>query len=187
MQYDLYDFDGTVYSKETESQFYLYCLLRRPYILPLLPFQLLSLVCRFTARARAQWMARWFCFLRFVDGPKLAARFWAAHKRYIRLIDDPASRPRPVAICSTTPVFLLAPVCAMFGVDCVIGTDIDPRTGRSTGDILRGQAKVPAIHAALPDAQFVRAYSDRPVLDAPMLALAQEQYQVHKDGSLTRL
>ncbi|MDR1409470.1 MAG: haloacid dehalogenase-like hydrolase [Oscillospiraceae bacterium] len=181
MTYDLYDFDGTIYRYESESRFYLFCLLRRPYILPLLPYQLLGVALRFTKRGSQKWLRRFFCFLPFVNAEKLARHFWRHELKNIRAFFLPKNRTRPAVVCSASPEFLLKPICDLLAVDTLVCTNLD------SGEILRGKAKAPAIRKALPDAVFHSAYSDKPKLDAPMLALAENQFHVHKDGAMTAL
>ncbi|MDR3345510.1 MAG: haloacid dehalogenase-like hydrolase [Oscillospiraceae bacterium] len=178
MRYDIYDFDGTVYRHESESRFYLFCLLRRPYILPLLPYQLFGLALRLTKRGSQKWMRRFFCFLHLVDSEKLVRQFWQRERKNIREFFLPQNREHLAVVCSASPQFLLEPICDMFAVDILVCTKLD------SGKILRGKEKVPAILAAVPNAEFLRAYSDKPKLDAPMLALASEQYWVKRSGEI---
>ena len=186
-EYDLYDFDRTVYRYDCESRFYLFCLLRRPYILPLLPYQMLCVLFRFTLNDRLKWMTRFFCYLRFVDAHKLIERFWQREQHNIRDFFLVKNRVRPAVICSESPFFLLEPIKRMYEVDIIIGTALDMKTLRSSGKIMRGENKVDAVKTLLPDAVFHSAYTDRPELDKPLLSLANNRFHVNKDGVITAI
>jgi hypothetical protein len=181
MSYELYDFDGTVYRHESESRFYLYCLLRRPYILPLLPYQLLGVALRLTKKGSQKWLKRFFCYLPIVDSERLVRGFWQREIKNIRPFFLPQNRQYPAVVCSASPDFLLEPICKTLGVSALVCTKL------GQGAIVRGKEKAPAIRRLLPDAEFIRAYSDKPALDSSMLSLAREQYLVTKKGKIERL
>ena len=185
MIYNLYDFDGTVYKHECESRFYMFCILHRPYILLLLPYQLICVLLRYTTKERIKWMSRFFCFLRFVNGKKLAERFWQKEQHNIRDFFAAKKRAYPAVICSESPEFLLEPICRTYNVDILIATKLNSKTGRNIGDIMRGKNKLDAINMALPNAEIHSAYTDKPILDMPMVSPAKHKFHVHKNGKIT--
>ena len=183
MHADLYDYDGTICPGDTGSAFWLYCLLRRPYILIFLPFQLIGGLCYLCGICDT--LARHMsvhCYMRAVNAPKLAARF--AEKRVRKtfpyfLNRDPSI---PVVVCSASPEFLLRPICEKLNVQHLVASDVDPKTGVVHGRTCKGPEKVRRLRAEYPDCTFECVYSDSLRHDLPILGLGQKAYHV-TDGT----
>ncbi len=186
MQYDLYDFDKTVYPTDSESVFWLFCLLRRPYIALCIPYQFFCLLCFQLNIGGDAMKGRFFCFLRFLDGPKLARAFWKNQYRRIYPFFFPENRSRPCVVCSASPEFFLEPVCTRLGVTHLVATRMNPKSGRIEGLNCKGGEKVLRLHAQLPDAQFLDVYSDSLAHDAPIFALGKRNF-LAEHGTLTEI
>ena len=76
MKFDLYDFDKTVFPVDSESVFYLFCLVRHPWLIVILPYQLVCLACFFLKIGGDKMKGRFFCFLRFVNTEKMVKNSW---------------------------------------------------------------------------------------------------------------
>lgn len=181
MTYDLYDFDKTVYPWDSESLFYLFCLLRRPWILVCAPYQFVCLACFLLHIGGDAMKGRFFCFLRLLDGPQMAKRFWAKHQRHIRPFFHPKNRTRPTVVCSASPAFFLKPICDQLQVDVLVATRMDEKTGRILGKNCKGPEKVQRLREALPDASYHTVYSDSIENDRYIFALGQACYHVVGD------
>lgn len=74
----VYDFDKTIFKHESYSRFYLYCLVRRPYIIFLLPCQLIVLALLFLRIIpRGKGKELFSVYLRFTgNNERLAGKFW---------------------------------------------------------------------------------------------------------------
>jgi hypothetical protein len=184
MHADLYDYDGTICPGDTGSAFWLYCLLRRPYILVFLPLQLAGVL--YYLCGRGEKPARYltvYCYLRAVNGPKLAQRF--AEKRVRKTYPYFINRDRthPAVVCSASPEFLIRPACERLGVGTIMGSPVDPRTGRFFGANCHGAEKVRRFRAAYPDADIENFYSDSHS-DDPLARLAQKAWLVKGDRLL---
>lgn len=83
MKFDLYDFDKTVFPVDSESVFYLFCLVRRPWLIVILPYQLVCLACFFLKIGGDRMKGRFFCFLRFVNTEKMVKKFWEKNEKRI--------------------------------------------------------------------------------------------------------
>ena len=176
---DLYDYDGTICPGDTGSAFWLFCLVRRPYILVFLPFQLIGGlcyllgVCDFLARRCSI-----HCYMRALNAEKLAERF--AQKRVQKTFAYFQKRDpdRPVVVCSASPDFLLRPICQKLGVARLVATDVDPKTGVVSGKVCKGKEKVRRLEKACADCTFENVYSDSLRHDVHILRLGKTAYRV---------
>lgn len=177
----LYDYDKTVCPGDTGSAFWLYCLVRRPYILVFLPFQLVGGICyRLGILERLHRVCSIHCYMRALDAPALAQRF--AERRLRKIYPYFRARPRdvPTVVCSASPAFLLEPVCAQLGVDTLVATDVDPRTGVVRGRVCKGAEKARRLQTEHPQYQYDAVYSDSLRHDRPILRLGKAAYLVRK-------
>ena len=111
MKFDLYDFDETVFPVDSESVFYLFCLVRHPWLIVILPYQLVCLACFFLKIGGDKMKGRFFCFLRFVNTEKMVKKFWEKNEKRIYPFFRPENRDLPAVVCSASPEFLLRPIC----------------------------------------------------------------------------
>lgn len=182
MQYDLYDFDKTVFPEDSESIFWIFCLLRRPWILICIPYQFFCLFCFFLGIGGDAMKGRFFCFLRFLDADDMAQRFWKVQSRRIRPFFLPEQRKRPTVVCSASPEFLLRPICEQLQVKHLLATRMDPKTGKIDGKNCKGKEKVLRLQEALPGAQYQDVYSDSLKNDIHIFRLGQRCFHVTKAG-----
>ncbi len=176
---DLYDYDGTICPGETETAFWLYCLPRRPYILVFAPVQLVGLICYFLCiDNRFTRYVNIYCFLRAVNGEKLARRFAEKRVRKTYPYFLERDRTRPTVVCSASPEFLLRPICDALGAEYLIGTQVDPTTGVVLGKICKRAEKVRRLNEQLPDVTYENVYSDSIRHDVHILKLGRTAYKV---------
>lgn len=183
MKYDLYDFDKTVYPYDSETVFLFHCLLCKPWLLILSPWLLLNLILFFLGFGD-KFKGRCFTFLRFIDGEKEAKKFWEKQEKKIYSFFRPENRERPTVVCSASPEFLLRPICEKYGVDTMIATRMDPRTGTIIGRNCKDKQKPLRIAEALPNAEFVNVYSDSLKNDIHIFRLGERCFHAKK-GVLT--
>ena len=179
MHAQLYDYDQTICPGDTGSAFWLYCLVRRPYILLFLPFQLLGGLCYLLGVfERFHRVCSIHCYMRALNAEKMAARF--AEKRVAKTYDYFLRRDRslPTVVCSASPAFLLRPICDALGVDVLVATDVDPRTGVVRGGTCKGERKPQYLHSQCPHFVYDKVYSDSLRHDAPILRMGREAYRV---------
>ncbi len=87
-------------------------------------------------------------------------------------------RTRPVVVCSASPEFLLQPICDALGVQHVIATQVDPKTGILLGKTCKHTEKVRRLNESLPDVVYDNVYSDSIKYDTPILKLGKSAYQI---------
>ena len=179
MHVQLYDYDKTICSGDTGSAFWLYCLVRRPYILVLLPVQIASGICyRLGIFERFHSVCSIHCYLRLLRAEPLAAKF--AEKRIAKTYAYFLQRDRtkPTVVCSASPAFLLQPICDALGVDFLVATDVDPHTGVVRGKTCKAERKPEYLRAAHPDFVYDAVYSDSLRHDAPILRMGKTAFHV---------
>ena len=174
-----YDFDKTIYDGNCFVDFYFYCLLRRPYIILLLPYQLVITLLYFLhILNRRQYKQAFHRYLIFLPGKtRLINQFWRTHIRKIKpwylqqkCEDD--------VIISASPKFFLQRICDLLSVKNLIATEMDMRTGQIKGENCIRENKVKMFQQKFGrEVRLVNFYSDSKK-DIPMMQLAEHGYFV---------
>lgn len=185
MKFDLYDFDKTVYPHDSETVFLFYCILHRPYLIILGPYLLINLLL-FAFGFGDKFKGRCFTFLRFIDGEKMAKKFWEKQQKKIYPIFNPENRKRPIVVCSASPEFFLKPICEKYGVHTLLATRMNPKTGEILGRNCKDKQKPLRLKEALPDAEYVNVLSDNIKSDIYIFELGEKCFHASK-GKLTEM
>lgn len=177
---NIYDFDKTIFYPDSSATFYRYCLKKVPAaVLPTLPRSLAAAVRYRRGSLRAKELKeQLFSFLPAVrDIDALVAAFWLENEHRIGSWYLAQKRDDDLII-SASPRFLLAPICKKLGVS-LIATEMDPGTGRITGENCRDIEKPKRFFSLYPNAHAECFYSDS-LSDAPMAELAERSFLVKK-------
>ena len=187
MKANLYDFDKTVFPTDSETVFWLFCLKNQPKLIRFLPGQIISMI-RFTLKLgdTDQMKSKLFGFLKAVDSEKMVESFWNENRGKIYPFFINRDKALPTVVCSASPEFLLRPVCERLGVEKLIGTNMNPKTGEISGRNCKGKEKVNRISAELPDYSFYCVYSDSLKHDGPIFALGERNFKAVK-GNITEI
>lgn len=184
---DLYDFDGTVFNGESGSEFMRFCYKRHPKLVRYIPHQLKAAFKRFVLHKGSfdGFKEELYCFLKGIDDVDAEAQlFW--EKNIVKM--NPWFKPRehdvPVVICSASPLFQIKPVCDMLGVDLVIATDMNPKTGKINTVNCKGENKLEYIQKYAPDYTFRDVYTDSIKNDMSILNLATREKYIVENGSI---
>lgn len=174
---NVYDFDKTIFRRDSTASFYLWSLRRCPRALLSLPrtafaFALMALRLRPKTRCKEIF----YGFLRYL--PKgLEQEFWDGHMDGIYPWYMAQRRPDDLVI-SASPEFLLRPVADRLGF-ALIASRVDPATGRTEGLNCHGEEKLRRFRARYGDAPVERFYSDS-LSDAPMARAAREAFMIRQ-------
>ena len=107
-------------------------------------------------------------FLTRVNVDRELERFWEKNLSRVKPFYRERHRADDVVI-SDSPEFLIRPACAALGIERVLGSPVDRRTGRFSGPNCHGAEKVKRFRAAFPggeiDEFFSDSYSDQPLAD----------------------
>ena len=187
MKYELYDFDKTIYPHDSGTKFYLFCLKRHPSLLKFLPKQIFSAALfLMKKKTLTQFKGDFFCFVKGIDAGAEAEKFWEKNEDKVFGYIKERDKSLGMVVCSASPEFEIRPILEKLGADVIIGSAADEKTGRFLGENCKGKEKVRRIKEALPDAEFVNAYTDNPTSDGPLLSLAENRYQI-KNGEKIKL
>ncbi len=176
---NVYDFDKTIYPRDSATDFFRYCARRYPAALLCLPGALGTALARWGKPGfRGAVKEKVYSFLRFVPDPEAAvSAFWDERLDDVYLWYRERRRDDDLVI-SASPAFLVGEACRRLGIRS-ISTEMDLRTGRLLTPNCRGEEKVRRFREAFPDAAVEEFYSDS-WSDRPMMELADRGFLVKK-------
>lgn len=177
-----YDFDKTIYDGDSTADFYLFCLKRHKKIILLAP-SLIAAFLRFYVLkkgTKTEFKEVMYRFFKFCDIDKDLKDFWSIHKNKIKpfyykqqKIDD--------VIISASPEFLLKPICTELGINTLIASLVDSKTGKYYGVNCHGEEKVKRLYEFFSkEIEIDKFYSDS-YSDTPMAEIANKAYLVKQD------
>ncbi len=173
---DVYDFDGTLRRGDSTRDFLFWCVRRYPRVALTLPRTgVMAMACYYLhVVEKTQFKGVLYRFLRCIpDVEREVALFWQAHEQQI---GGPCKPQAGDLVISAGPEFLLRDVCERRGL-ALIASKVDPVTGRTLGANCSNDEKVRRFHAAYPEAEIDRFYSDSHN-DDPMARLAKHAFMV---------
>lgn len=189
MLIDIYDFDKTVVPYDSAMKYWQWCLLHRPYLLLLLPCQL---IWGFLAMARIISIPTFkkgcFRFVTLLNTKKTVKKFWDKHEKDVYPFFRPENRDKTkkCAVISASPDFLISEIARRLEVDYCIATLHDEKTGKLLGKVCRREQKVERLKELLPDAQVENVYSDSLEHDRYIFELGKNCYIATK-GILNKI
>lgn len=174
---NVYDFDKTVFLRESSTLFFRFCAARQPLVLLWLPVTgLYGLLCLLRLTTLTRFKEVFHGYLRILRDPQTLLReFW---DRYETQIPGwlRSRKAQGDLVISASPEFLIAGLCERLGFRW-IGTRMDPHSGHITGLNCRAEEKVRRFREAYPQAVVEVFYSDS-FSDSPMAAIAKQAYLV---------
>ena len=180
---DAYDWDRTVFRKDTTAGFFLFCCRRYPAVKRFIPLSakiaLRHVLGKQPIPEQKQAFYRYLSLVPDID--EAVRAFWAEN---IHLIGSPAMPcdPRPGdAIVSASAEFLLRGICESNGW-VLIGTVIDPKTGQMTGVDCFGAEKVRRFRERFGDDAVIEHWYSDSTSDAPIARLAKQAFLVKPSG-----
>lgn len=182
---NVYDFDKTIYPKDSTNEFYLVCLVRHPSFLLDLPRALVAYLRHRRGKLTDEGLREvvFSSFGRIRDLDAEIERFW--EKRADKLFPYyKENRRDDDVVISASPEFVLRPIARRAAFGTLIASDFDPHTDRYTRPRCYGKEKPKRFYEAFPEGEVECFYSDS-LSDTPMARLAKTAYIVNPDGSLT--
>ena len=182
MLIDVYDFDGTIYDGDSTADFVLFCLGRHPGMIlgaPRLAAAALMLAFKKINLTKFKTVLFGEMSKRF-SLEQEADAFWQNEKTRAKLGAWFYETPRdlPIVIASASPEFELKHAAKILGVETLIGTQCDMKTGALTGKNCKGAQKIERIREVFGDYEVRAMYTDDAKADGPLLAIAREKYIV---------
>lgn len=177
---NVYDFDKTIYYNDSTSDFYVFCLKRHPSIIKHFPktmWAYIKYLLRINTKTRFKEVM--YEFLREVDIEKDLPDFWESHKKGIKSFYLNQMQQDDVII-SASPEFLLKPICSEIGVNYLMASVVDPKTGKYTGINCHGKEKVRRYREVFGKTKIDEFYSDA-YCDTPLAEIAEKSFMVKGD------
>lgn len=178
---NIYDFDKTIYNGDSTADFIKFCAKRykKAYItiIPTLWAFFLYVLGIYT---KTQFKERMYRFLRYIpDIDKVTELFWDEHE--CNILDYYKKQySSDDIIISASPEFLLMPICARLGIEKLIASRVDKKTGIYDGENCWGSEKVTRLYDKYGIDRCDEFYSDS-FSDTPLAEIADRAYIVRKN------
>lgn len=167
---NVFDFDKTIFYRDSTVEFWKYCVGRKKSLLLLLPKQgFYGVLYGLHVIPLKKFKEKFFCFLKHIDAEKYAEDFWERNLSHVMPWFYDA-REEGDWVVSASPEFLLRPVCKTLGMR-LLATRMDPKTGAIEGENCKREEKVKRL-AEAGVTEWQRAYSDS-LSDTPILERAE--------------
>ena len=177
-----YDFDKTIYDGDSTADFYFFCLKRHKKIITLSPSLLAAFIKFYVFKkgTKTDFKEVMYRFLRYCDIQKDLNDFWQRNKFKIKHFYLKNKKDDDVII-SASPEFLLKPICNELGINTLIASCVDSKTGKYKGINCHGKEKVRRFYEVYgQETQVDEFYSDS-CSDTPMAKIAKKAYLVKQD------
>ena len=180
----VFDFDKTIYRRDSSTDFYFFCLGRHPRLIFGIFGQIGGFLKYFLKKATlTEAKEKFFSYVsKLPDPEKEAELFWESHFHGIYGWYFKEKGPDDVVI-SASPDLILRPICEKLGVKKLICTRMDPKTGKITGENNRGAEKTRRFREELAGAEIEAFYSDS-IADKPMADMAKTAFLIKKGNVL---
>ncbi len=182
---NVFDFDGTVYGRDSSVDFFKFELKRRPLILRRLPLLAAKVIgYKLGKKSMEDVKSCFFAFLKDIPDVESEVKlFWKSHMKYMAEWYK-TERTDSDVIISASPVFLLELPCRKLGIKKLIASDVDMKSGKFNSRNCKSAEKVSRFYEVFPDGKIDRFYSDS-LSDLPMAKLAAEAFLI-KNGQVTK-
>lgn len=181
---NVYDFDNTIYDGDSTLDFYFYELWKHPAILRVLPQQVSGII-RYKLHKidKTQFKEIFFSFLQEIEDIDTdLSEFWDLKQCKIKQwyingqnMDD--------VIISASPEFLLEEICKRIGINYLIASKVNKKTGEFIGLNCHDIEKKSRFEEMFGHTQIQKFYSDS-YSDSPLADIAFEAYYVKKNKIL---
>ena len=174
---NVFDFDKTIYVRDSTADFIKFCMKRHKKALLYLPrigFYALRFYA-FRIGDKTEFKERMYAFFKACDTEKDVKEFWSTRADGIKDFYNKMKKADDIII-SASPEFLLKPLEPIVGFT-VIASKVDPHTGKYTGKNCYHEEKVRRFRELYPYAQIDEFYSDS-YSDEPLAKLAKRAYIV---------
>lgn len=181
---NVYDFDKTINRTDCSTDFFFFCLRKKPIIVKNVFKMLFSYISWKSGRKNiTEFKQCVFSYLKHIKNTDdYIEEFWNKniHKsigwyQNVQQDDD--------LVISASPLFLIQPACERLGIKYFIASDVDIKTGTFLKPNCSGEEKVIRFNQEYPNQSVDKFYSDS-YSDTPMALIAKESFLV-TDGKLS--
>ena len=177
---NVYDFDGTIYKKDSSVELYKFVIKRRPYILFIcLPQQLWAILkYKLKLITKEQMKEVYFSFLNYLKEESVIDQFVERNMKYINKWYYEKHEDDDVII-SASPKFLIEKFAKKLNIENVLATEVEMKTGKFLSKNCHGEEKVRRFKLEFPNERIDNFYSDSKT-DVYMAKLSKKSYMVKK-------
>lgn len=176
-----YDFDKTIYKRDSSTDFFVYMIFTRPYLLVFFPwFALVFMLygCKLIDKKRTKEHLFFFVpWYKNID--RIVNKFWQHHANGIKEWYAKQKREDDV-IVSASLSFILKPIMDTLHIKYWVATEYNTRTGKIDGENCYGEQKVIEVNRITQADKLESFYSDS-LSDLPMMKKAKKAYLVKGD------
>ena len=173
---NIYDFDDTIYTGNSEGHFYFHEMKKHPKMLVTVPRMAISFLGYLLGiKTKTQAKRNLHRFLRYVpdiDGD--LEEFWDKHEKNIKTWYKNRQQEDDIII-SASPEYLLIPICRRLGIKYLMASRVDKKTGAYDGLNCHDEEKVRRLYERFPDAVCDEFYSDS-LSDTPLAEISKQAW-----------
>lgn len=178
---NVFDFDGTIYDGDSSIDFWLFCLKNDISLIRFFPLQLTGFFlykCRVIDKKKFKTLFfKFLCGIKNINNSIVA--FWNTNdikiKKWYKDIHSAND-----CIVSASPIFLLNAICKKIGINNLIATSMNKKTGEIIGKNCYGNIKLELFKEKFVTVKIENFYSDSKS-DLPIALLAKQAYFVKKN------
>ena len=177
-----YDFDKTIYKRDCSTDFFIYMIFSRPYLLVFFPWFLLIFTlygCKAISKKTTKECLFFFVpwYRKRID--KIVDKFWQKHANGIKEWYA-KQRTEDDVIVSAGLSFILKPIMETLNIKYWVATNFDTRSGKIDGENCYGEQKIIEFSKLFDLRKLDSFYSDS-LSDLPIMKKAKKAYLVDGD------
>ncbi len=174
---NVYDFDGTLYSGDSTFDFMRWLMKRYPKVLARLPY-IAKEFARYRMKKQTKTVFKEKLYRVFTLVPDMeseVALFWESHLKKLKNYYQTTKKADDMVI-SASAEFLILPACETLGIQRVLGSVVDMKTGKYTGVNCHGEEKIRRLREVTQE-KVDEFYSDSHA-DDPLAGIAEKAWMV---------
>ncbi len=175
---NVYDFDKTIFDGDSSARFYFFCVAKKPSLLiGLFKMFCPSIKILFKRMSKTEYKEKFYSYFSRIDTEKLLPEFWDKNIGRIKSFYLEMQKEDDVII-SASPYFLVKPCCEKLGIKYLYASDVDSKTGKTTGKNCHGEEKVRRfLNAGFEKGSIDKFYSDA-LSDTPLAQISKQAFIV---------
>lgn len=175
---NVYDFDGTIYKKDSSVELYKFVINKNPIILfQCLPRQVWAMLkYKLKLLTKEQMKEIYFCFLKYLKNERVIDEFVEKEMKNINKWYYEKHKEDDLII-SASPIFLIKKFAQRLDIKNILATEVEMKTGRFLSKNCYGEEKVRKFNCMFPNERIEQFYSDSKS-DLPLAKYAKMAYFV---------